>query len=117
MIELDHVSQKLHLKQQRARRSRGFQTEIEEIIRRQKDLEPRMKEHTVPYSEIQAFYKECYKILDDIENQQLEIDASLKELRKGEKVAQEKSTNTNSVYGVSNDMLKSNDYQVCLLIT
>ena len=44
-----------------------------------------MKEHTVPYSEIQAFYKECYKILDDIENQQLEIDASLKELRKGEK--------------------------------
>ncbi|MDK7932303.1 septation ring formation regulator EzrA [Enterococcus faecalis] len=90
MIELDHVSQSYTLNNNELGRSRGFQTEIEEIIRRQKDLEPRMKEHTVPYSEIQAFYKECYKILDDIENQQLEIDASLKELRKGEKVAQEK---------------------------
>lgn len=90
MIELDHVSQSYTLNNNEIGRSRGFQTEIEEIIRRQKDLEPRMKEHTVPYSEIQAFYKECYKILDDIENQQLEIDASLKELRKGEKVAQEK---------------------------
>ncbi|EGO7823249.1 septation ring formation regulator EzrA [Enterococcus faecalis] len=90
MIELDHVSQSYTLNNNELGRSRGFQPEIEEIIRRQKDLEPRMKEHTVPYSEIQAFYKECYKILDDIENQQLEIDASLKELRKGEKVAQEK---------------------------
>ncbi|EQA3566201.1 septation ring formation regulator EzrA [Enterococcus faecalis] len=90
MIELDHVSQSYTLNNNELGRSRGFQTEIEEIIRCQKDLEPRMKEHTVPYSEIQAFYKECYKILDDIENQQLEIDASLKELRKGEKVAQEK---------------------------
>ncbi|EGO2734551.1 septation ring formation regulator EzrA [Enterococcus faecalis] len=90
MIELDHVSQSYTLNNNELGRSRGFQTEIEEIIRRQKDLEPRMKEHTVPYSEIQAIYKECYKILDDIENQQLEIDASLKELRKGEKVAQEK---------------------------
>ena len=90
MIELDHVSQSYTLNNNELGRSRGFQTEIEEIIRRQKDLEPRMKEHTVTYSEIQAFYKECYKILDDIENQQLEIDASLKELRKGEKVAQEK---------------------------
>ena len=90
MIELDHVSQSYTLNNNELGRSRGFQTEIEEIIRRQKDLDPRMKEHTVPYSEIQAFYKECYKILDDIENQQLEIDASLKELRKGEKVAQEK---------------------------
>ena len=90
MIELDHVSQSYTLNNNELGRSRGFQTEFEEIIRRQKDLEPRMKEHTVPYSEIQAFYKECYKILDDIENQQLEIDASLKELRKGEKVAQEK---------------------------
>ena len=90
MIELDHVSQSYTLNNNELGRSRGFQKEIEEIIRRQKDLEPRMKEHTVPYSEIQAFYKECYKILDDIENQQLEIDASLKELRKGEKVAQEK---------------------------
>lgn len=116
MIELDHVSQSYTLNNNELGRSRGFKRNWRNYPP-SKDLEPRMKEHTVPYSEIQAFYKECYKILDDIENQQLEIDASLKELRKGEKVAQEKSTNTNSVYGVSNDMLKSNDYQVCLLIT
>ncbi|MGC3074628.1 septation ring formation regulator EzrA, partial [Enterococcus faecalis] len=63
MIELDHESQSYTLNNNELGRSRGFQTEIEENIRRQKDLEPRMKEHTVPYSVIQAFYKECYKIL------------------------------------------------------
>src|SRR5699024_4443817 len=36
------------------------------------------------------FYKESYHILDDVENQQVEIDDSLRELRKDEKVAQEK---------------------------
>lgn len=90
MIELDHTSQSYTLNHNELGRSRGFQTEIEEIIRRYEDFEPKMKEHTIPYSEVQAFFKDCYKILDDIENQQVEIDDSLKELRKGEKVAQEK---------------------------
>ncbi|MGM0218408.1 septation ring formation regulator EzrA [Enterococcus sp. AZ126] len=90
MIELDHTSQSYTLNHNELGRSRGFQTEIEEIIRRYEDFEPKMKEHTIPYSEVQAFFKDCYKILDDIENQQVEIDDSLKELRKGEKAAQEK---------------------------
>lgn len=90
MIELDHISQSYTLNHNELGRSRGFQTEIEELIRRYEDLEPKMKDHTIPYSEVQAFFKDCYKILDDIENQQVEIDDSLKELRKGEKVAQEK---------------------------
>ncbi|MBO0472938.1 septation ring formation regulator EzrA [Enterococcus sp. DIV0840] len=90
MIELDHTSQSYTLNHNELGRSRGFQTEIEELIRRYEDFEPKMKEHTVPYSEVQAFFKDCYKILDDIENQQVEIDDSLKELRKGEKAAQEK---------------------------
>ncbi|MBO0422775.1 septation ring formation regulator EzrA [Enterococcus plantarum] len=90
MIELDHTSQSYTLNHNELGRSRGFQTEIEELIRRYEDFEPKMNEHTIPYSEVQAFFKDCYKILDDIENQQVEIDDSLKELRKGEKVAQEK---------------------------
>ena len=36
MIELDHVSQSYTLNNNELGRSRGFQTEIEEIIRRQK---------------------------------------------------------------------------------
>ncbi|MTD38415.1 septation ring formation regulator EzrA [Erwinia sp. CPCC 100877] len=90
MIELDHISQSYTLNHNELGRSRGFQTEIEELIRRYEDFEPKMKEHVVPYSEVQAFFKDCFKILDDIENQQVEIDDSLKELRKGEKEAQEK---------------------------
>ncbi|EOI00276.1 septation ring formation regulator EzrA [Enterococcus haemoperoxidus ATCC BAA-382] len=90
MIELDHISQSYTLNHNELGRSRGFQTEIEELIRRYEDFEPKMNEHTIPYSEVQAFFKDCYKILDDIENQQVEIDDSLKELRKGEKAAQEK---------------------------
>lgn len=90
MIELDHTSQSYTLNHNELGRSRGFQTEIEELIRRYEDFEPKLKEHTIPFSEVQAFFKDCYKILDDIENQQLEIDESLKELRKGEKAAQEK---------------------------
>ncbi|EOH96929.1 septation ring formation regulator EzrA [Enterococcus moraviensis ATCC BAA-383] len=90
MIELDHTSQSYTLNHNELGRSRGFQTEIEELIRRYEDFEPKLKEHTIPYSEVQAFFKDCYKILDDIENQQVEIDDSLKELRKGEKAAQEK---------------------------
>ncbi|MEI5989659.1 septation ring formation regulator EzrA [Enterococcus crotali] len=90
MIELDHTSQSYTLNHNELGRSRGFQTEIEELIRRYEDFEPKLKEHTIPFSEVQAFFKDCYKILDDIENQQVEIDDSLKDLRKGEKAAQEK---------------------------
>ncbi|MFD2308269.1 septation ring formation regulator EzrA [Enterococcus termitis] len=90
MIELDHTSQSYTLNHNELGRSRGFQSEIEELIRRYEDFEPKLNEHTIPYSEVQAFFKDCYKILDDIENQQVEIDDSLKELRKGEKIAQEK---------------------------
>lgn len=36
MIELDHVSQSYTLNNNELGRSRGFQTEIEEIIRRQR---------------------------------------------------------------------------------
>ncbi|HPJ00659.1 MAG TPA: septation ring formation regulator EzrA, partial [Enterococcus sp.] len=44
----------------------------------------------IPYSELQNFYKDAFKILDDVESQQVEIDDALRELRKGEKIAQDK---------------------------
>ncbi|MCB5951585.1 septation ring formation regulator EzrA [Enterococcus sp. BWT-B8] len=90
MIELDHTSQSYTLNHNELGRSRGFQSEIEELIRRYEDYEPKMAEHTVPYSEVQVFFKDCYRVLADIENQQMEIDMSLKDLRKGEKEAQKK---------------------------
>lgn len=90
MIEIDHTAQTYTLNHNELGRVRGFQTEIDELIRRNKDLEPKMEAHEMPFSEIQAFYKDAYKILDDLENQQVEIDHELRELRKGEKVAQEK---------------------------
>ncbi|WP_423252950.1 septation ring formation regulator EzrA [Melissococcus plutonius] len=89
-VELDHTSQSYTLNHNEVGRSRGFQTEIEELNRRYETIEPRLKEHTIPYSEVQSFLKNCYKILEDIENQQLEIDDSLKDLHKGEKEAQRK---------------------------
>lgn len=90
MIELDHTSQSYTLNHNELGRSRGFQSEIEELIRRYEDYEPKMEEHTVPYSEVQVFFKDCYRVLADIENQQMEIDLSLKDLRKGEQEAQKK---------------------------
>ncbi|MGX7197041.1 septation ring formation regulator EzrA [Enterococcus olivae] len=90
LIELDHTSQSYTLNHNELGRVRGFQTEIEEISRRHDNFVPQMEKHEIAYSEVQGFYKDAYKILDDVENQQIEIDNSLRELRKGEKVAQEK---------------------------
>lgn len=90
LIELDHTSQSYTLNRNELGRVRGFQTEIDAIVRRIEELAPKLDASEVPFSEVQEFYKESYHILDDVENQQVEIDDSLRELRKDEKVAQEK---------------------------
>ncbi|WP_122645452.1 septation ring formation regulator EzrA [Enterococcus mediterraneensis] len=90
MIELDHTAQSYTLNQNELGRVRGFQTEINELARRNDEIEPQMDHHEIPFSDVQSFYKDSYKILDDIESQQVEIDDSLRDLRKGEKKAQEK---------------------------
>ena len=90
LIELDHTSQSYTLNRNELGRVRGFQTEIDAIVRRIEELTPKLDASEVPFSEVQEFYKESYHILDDVENQQVEIDDSLRELRKDEKVAQEK---------------------------
>lgn len=90
LIELDHTSQSYTLNHNELGRVRGFQTEIDELVRRHEVYLPQIEAHEIPYSEVQGFYKDAYQILDDVENQQVEIDESLRELRKDEKIAQGK---------------------------
>ncbi len=90
LIELDHTAQSYTLNHNELGQTRTFQTEIEELFRRNELLEPKIEKKEVPYTEIQAFYKDAYQILDEIENQQVTIDESIRDLRKGEKEAQEK---------------------------
>lgn len=90
LIELDHTSQSYTLNHNELGRVRGFQTELDELVRRHGIYLPQLESNAIPYSEIQGFYKDAYQILDDVENQQIEIDDSLRELRKDEKVAQDK---------------------------
>lgn len=93
LIEIDHTAQSYTLNHNELGRVRGFQTEVDELVRRNTDMMEKMDGHKIPYSEVQEFYKYAYKILDDIQNQQVEIDEELRELRRGEKVAQEKVKN------------------------
>ncbi|MEO1768201.1 MULTISPECIES: septation ring formation regulator EzrA [Enterococcus] len=90
MIELDHTSQSYTLNNNELGRARGFQTEIEELERRNRNMEPLIDKHDVPYSEIQNFYQDAFKVLDDIETKQVEIDNDLQDLRKGERIALER---------------------------
>ncbi|MGM0165724.1 septation ring formation regulator [Enterococcus sp. AZ135] len=87
MVELDHTSQSYALNNNELGRARGFQTEIEELERRNRNMEPQIDKHELPYSEVQVFYKDAFKVLDDIETKQVEIDDDLHDLRKGEKEA------------------------------
>lgn len=90
MVELDHTSQSYALNNNELGRARGFQTEIEELERRNRNMDPQIDKHELPYSEVQVFYKDAFKVLDDIETKQVEIDDDLHDLRKGEKEASAK---------------------------
>jgi septation ring formation regulator len=90
LIELDHVSQSYTLNHNELGRARGFQSEIEEIERRHEDMIPKIENHEFAYSEAKQFYKDSYRVLDDIEQQQVGISKSLVDLRKGEKEAQKR---------------------------
>ena len=58
LIELDHTAQSYTLNHNELGQTRTFQTEIEELFRRNELLEPKIEKKEVPYTEIQAFYKD-----------------------------------------------------------
>lgn len=90
MIELDHTSQSYALNHNELGRARGFQTEIEELDRRNRQVEPQLENNELPYSEVEAYYRNSFKVLDDIETQQVQIDEEIHSLRTDEQHAQEK---------------------------
>lgn len=90
LIELDHTAQSYALNHNELGQVRAFQSEIEELSRRNEGLAPQIEHHELPFTEVQAFLKDAFQILDSIENQQVAIDEGIHELREGEKVAQEK---------------------------
>ncbi len=90
MIEIDHTSQSYTLNHNELGKVRGFQQEIDELNRQKNVIHPKLDNHELPFSNAQSFYKDAYKILDDVEGQQVEIDNGLRELRKGEQDAQRK---------------------------
>lgn len=90
MIEIDHTSQSYTLNHNELGKVRGFQQEIDELNRQKNVIHPKLDNHELPFSDAQTFYKDAYKILDDVEGQQVEIDNGLRELRQGEQTAQKK---------------------------
>ena len=90
LIELDHVSQSYTLNNNELGRSRGYQTEIEELGKQQEAIVPKIEKHEVAFSEAKQLYLDAYRILDDIETQQVQISDGVKELRKDEQIAQKK---------------------------
>ncbi|VFA77973.1 septation ring formation regulator EzrA [Enterococcus faecium] len=91
LIELDHTSQSYTLNHNEIGRVRGFQTEVEEMERQNEQMIPQIRQHENSlFRSAHVSIKQSFKVLEDIEKQQVEIDDSLHELRKGEKEAQEK---------------------------
>ncbi|NLM67053.1 MAG: septation ring formation regulator EzrA, partial [Enterococcus sp.] len=64
LIEIDHTTQSYTLNHNELGRVRGFQTEIDELTRRHGLILPQLDNHEIAYSEVQAFYKDAYQILD-----------------------------------------------------
>jgi len=90
LIELDHTSQSYTLNNNELGRARGYQTEIDELDKQQSIMAVQNEERKVAYSVAQDFYQRCYRVLDDIEAQQVQISEDVKELRNGEKVAKKR---------------------------
>ncbi|MDR1521859.1 MAG: septation ring formation regulator EzrA [Streptococcaceae bacterium] len=89
LIELDHILQSYTLNNNELGRARGYQSEIEKLEKKKEDLLPQIDNHKIPYSKAQKFFKHSYKVLDDIESNQVQISENVKKLRVGEKEASE----------------------------
>ncbi|MDR1567705.1 MAG: septation ring formation regulator EzrA [Streptococcaceae bacterium] len=90
LIEVDYVSQSYALNHNELGRARSYQNEIEELERQAIALIPQVENHEKVYTEAKHFLDEAFRILADIEKQQVEISKSLETLRKDEKNALQK---------------------------
>ena len=73
-IELDHTAQSYTLNHNEIGRVRGFQTEVEEMERQNEQMIPQIRQHEIPFiQKCVTFYKTVFKVLEDIETQQVEI--------------------------------------------
>ena len=90
MIELDHTSQSYALNNNEQGRARGFQTKLEEIATEMTTLDDILKNKEVVYSFAEKNLKDSFSVLKEVENQQVDISTSLKDLRKDEKAAASK---------------------------
>ncbi|MDR2833329.1 MAG: septation ring formation regulator EzrA [Streptococcaceae bacterium] len=90
LIELDHISQSYTLNNNELGRARGYQTEIEELDKQQTIMNAQLEDNKVAFSVAKQFFVDSYKVLDDIEAQQVQISEDIKQLRAGEKVAQKR---------------------------
>lgn len=90
LIEIDHVSQSYALNHNELGRARSYQNEIEEIERQTDELIPQIENHEKVYTEVKTFLDESFRVLADIEKEQVTISSTLDTLRQDEKVALQK---------------------------
>ncbi|MCH4169447.1 MAG: septation ring formation regulator EzrA [Streptococcaceae bacterium] len=90
LIEIDHVSQSYALNHNELGRARSYQNEIEEIERQTNELIPQIENHEKVYTEVKTFLDDSFRVLADIEKEQVTISSTLDTLRQDEKVALQK---------------------------
>lgn len=87
-IELDHISQSFVLNYNEMGTARNFQYEIEKIQIENDEWSNKLEQNKAVYSEVEEFYKSSLSVLEDIENQQVEIDHRVLEMRSDLKKAE-----------------------------
>ncbi|MBS7578112.1 MULTISPECIES: septation ring formation regulator EzrA [unclassified Enterococcus] len=90
LIEIDHVSQSYALNHNELGRARSYQNEIEEIERQTNELIPKIENNEKVYTEAKNFLDESFRVLADIEKEQVTISNTLDTLRQDEKIALQK---------------------------
>lgn len=79
-IELDRTAQSFTFHNNEIGRVRAFQSEIEAMQRDNDTWNNELLQHNAIYSEVAIFYEKTLNVLEDIENQQVEMDQTIKEM-------------------------------------
>lgn len=87
MIELDHVSQSYILNNNELGTVRGFQAQMEEMQKEFNATDEKLSNKEAVFSQVAAFYRESLAQLEDIEEEQMEANRSIKKLAPREREA------------------------------